>query len=104
MAIIKFIETRDSKLASIPIKEGQFICCYDSGDCFKDSQTTRQKISTDIIILDDGDDLPLAPIKNKLYLYNRNLYMYIPSINDWISLNNVGVNLADDDAFEPLGG
>lgn len=104
MAIVKFIDTQDSKLDLIPIKQGQFIFCYDSGNCFKDTHTTRQKIGADIIILDDGNELPLTPIKNKLYILNRNLYMYIPSVNDWISLTNVGLGLADDDSFEPLGG
>lgn len=104
MSIVKFIETQDSKLDSIPIKQGQFIFCYDSGNCFKDTHMTRQKIGADIIILNDGDELPLAPIKNKIYILNRNLYMYVPYVNDWISLNSAGLDLADDDVFEPLGG
>lgn len=105
MAVVKFVETQDSKLASIPIRQGQFIWCYDSGDCYRDTQTTRIRIGADIIILNDGDDLPLAPIKNKIYVHNRRyLYIYISSINDWVSLNNVGIDLADDDTFEPLGG
>ncbi|MCD7999044.1 MAG: hypothetical protein LUH21_17655 [Clostridiales bacterium] len=105
MAIVKFIETRDSRLESIPIKQGQFIWCYDSGDCFRDTQSARIKVGADIIILNDGDDLPLAPIKNKIYVHNhRYLYIYITSISDWVSLSNVGIDLADNDNFEPLGG
>lgn len=83
MAFLSLTEVSESKLKDVPITDGQLIFCRDTGSFYKDSATSRNPISSDFLVV---NDLPLAPLANKLYLLLPNtLYFYNNGV--WEELN-----------------
>lgn len=88
MANLSLCEILQSQLSQAPIVPGQLICCTDTGNFYRDLDSVRLPLGTDILFV---DTLPLAPLSNKIYLLKpNNLYLYE---DDWILLNQ---------KFEPI--
>lgn len=99
MALVSLIETSETHLPSIENIDGQLIFCKDTSNLFKDNGVTRQLMSSELVIC---DELPLAPISNKLYLVLPNsLYVYN---NEWLKINKTPIVLVDSYATLPFSG
>lgn len=82
MTYLSLTEVSQSKLKDIPVTDGQLIFCRDTGNFYKDDDTSRQHMSSDFIIC---TELPLAPLSNKLYLLLPNTLCFFNG--EWVELN-----------------
>lgn len=82
MNIVSFREINQSQLSSVPINVGCITVCIDSGRVYKDTETEHELLSEQILFV---NELPLAPLSNKFYYYNDNLYLYIN--DDYINIS-----------------
>lgn len=89
MANLSLCEIAQSQLSQTPIISGQLVCCTDTGNFYKDTQSNRISLSTDIIVV---NSLPLAPITNKIYLLIPDK-IYVYDGNDWNLLNEKPKNI-----------
>ena len=83
MRYLSLTEASQSQLSNIPIIDGQLIFCGDTGNFYKDDATTRNKMSSDLVVC---SELPLAPITNKLYLLLPNTLCFFNN-GEWVELN-----------------
>lgn len=82
MASLSLVEIKQSQLGATPIIAGQLVFVTDTGYIYKDDENTRVSIGKDVLIV---DELPLAPISNRIYLLKPNsLYIYDAG---WVCLN-----------------
>lgn len=100
MAFLSLTEVSESKLKDVPITDGQLIFCRDTGNFYKDSATSRNPISSDFLVV---NDLPLAPLVNKLYLLLPNTLCFYNN-GVWEELNESPVVTKDTKyAFPNIG-
>ena len=87
--IVKYIETIDSKLASIPINIGNIIYVKDTADTYFDSSDMRRIKLGDIIQIATEEDRRsiIAPLENKLYLVIDTSKMYLYHDSMWVAIN-----------------
>lgn len=86
MAKLSLFEVLDSQLSQVPEMDGQLIVVTNTGSIYRDvlinGSISRLLIGNDIIVV---DELPLAPISNKIYFLKPDrLYVYN---SGWIELN-----------------
>lgn len=89
MALFKSIRVSKNKIDDVPIKEGQYLVCYDSGDIYIDiSNIERVLVSAIDIIYCETEEARklLTPIANKIYIVKSTNTMYIYSDDTW---NNI---------------
>lgn len=89
MANLSLCEIVQSQLSQTPIISGQLVCCTDTGNFYRDTQSNRISLSADIIVV---NSLPLAPIANKIYLLIPDK-IYVYDGNDWNPLNEKPKNI-----------
>lgn len=94
MSNLSLCEITQSQLSRTPIIPGQFVCCLDTGNFYRDRDDTRVSLGADITFV---SSLPLAPIANKLYLLKPDkLYLYD---TDWIQLNEAPSTIVTSDSI-----
>ena len=74
MAKVSFIEITQSQLNELPFVDGRIVYCKDTENAYKDLENERKPISRDVIKV---DDLPIAPLADKLYIWGTEIYMYV---------------------------
>ena len=69
------IQTREEKLSGIAVVDGQIIVCVDSGFLYRDTESGRLRIGTELEIV---DELPEHPINRHFYYSRskRDLFFY----------------------------
>lgn len=106
MANLSLYEVKQAQLEHVPMVDGQLIVVSDTGSIYKDISTNgtinRILIGNDVIVV---DELPLAPISNKIYYLKPNkLYTYN---SGWIALNEapefiqVNADYLQNDSSQP---
>lgn len=98
MALLKPVETIQSLLSDIPIKEGQIIFCTDTNDIYMDNSQGERTHMTDIIKLkteDDRDSL-FVPLIGKIYLVEETNILYKYNGSDWETISiDISINISD---------
>lgn len=84
MAKLTLREINQSQLDTTPVVDGQLLICLDTGNMYRDTATGRVHTSSDIEIV---NDLPLAPLANKIYLLMPS-QLYICLGGEWVRLND----------------
>ena len=84
MSKLSLCEIQQSQLDKTPIVDGQLVCCLDTGSTYRDTDSGRVQISSDLEIV---SELPLAPLDGKLYYLKPN-DLYINLSGTWILLND----------------
>lgn len=91
MALIKFIETIESNLDTIPTSPGQLIFCSDTRDIYMDDSYFSRTPMTDIIKVPTELDREaiFVPLIGKIYLVEESNTLYTYNGLDWenITLN-----------------
>lgn len=88
MANLSLCEISQSQLSDTPVIPGQLVCCLDTGNFYRDTDSGRLSLSSDLIVT---ASLPLAPLTNKLYLLKPDqLYIYD---GQWYQLNDQPDNI-----------
>lgn len=101
MADLKLIRTIKSKVASIPIENGQVIFCIDTPDIYMDLNNTERKVYTEIQKLTSTERIELlAPIQG-FYFETDTYIIYYYTGTDWKQINN-SLSVSDWEALEKL--
>lgn len=96
MSNVSFREINKSQLSHTPILEGCITVCKDSGQIYRDTSTSHELLSEQILFV---DELPLAPLSNKFYFYENALYLYIN--DDWVNvIQNHVHEISDINGFQ----
>lgn len=94
MAYLSLCEISQSQLSSTPVKDGQLVCCLDTGNFYRDTASGRIVLGADVIFV---ESLPLAPLSNKIYLLKPNkLYIFD---SDWIQVNEIPETIITKDSI-----
>ena len=92
MTQLSLYEIEESQLNEVSLVDGQLIVCLDTGNMYRDTDTERIPIGSDIITC---SSLPLAPISNKMYLVGTKLYIWNGANWLWInkqSISSISIN------------
>lgn len=104
MALLRPIETIQSRLSEIPIKTGQIIFCTDTNDIYMDNSDNDRTHMTDIIRLKtekDREDL-FVPLIGKMYLVEETNILYKYNGTDWETISiDIAIN-TDSIAYNQL--
>src|SRR5574344_360289 len=95
MALFKSVRVSKNKIDDVPIKEGQYLVCYDSGDIYIDiSNVERVLVSAiDILYCETEEERKLTtPIEKKIYIVKSTNTMYIYTDGAWSNISGT-INL-----------
>ena len=99
MSNLSLREIAQSQLDSTPVIDGQLIVCLDTGNAYRDTATAHVKIGSDLEVV---NDLPLAPLAEKIYyLKPDKLYVFLGG--NWTLLNDKTIDLDESIAKLPVG-
>lgn len=99
MSNLSLREIAQSQLDSTPVIDGQLIVCLDTGNAYRDTATAHVKIGSDLEVV---NDLPLAPLAEKIYyLKPDKLYVFLGG--NWTLLNDKTIDLDEAIAKLPAG-
>lgn len=98
MALLRPIETIESRLSDIPIQSGQLIFCTDTNDIYMDNSEHDRVHMTDIIKLKTEDDRRsiFVPLIGKIYLVEESNILYTHNGMDWETISmDICVDIED---------
>lgn len=104
MALLRPIETIESRLSEIPIKIGQIIFCTDTNDIYMDNSENERTHMTDIIKLKTENDREslFVPLIGKIYLVEETNILYKYNGLDWETISiDISINM-DSISYENL--
>lgn len=89
MALLRPIETIESRLSDIPIKSGQLIFCTDTNDIYMDNSENDRIHMTDIIKLKTEADRGsiIVPLIGKIYLVEDSNILYKYNGLEWETIS-----------------
>ena len=96
MALLRHIETIQSRLSEIPVKAGQIIFCTDTNDIFMDNSENDRTHMTDIIKLKTEKDREslFVPLVGKIYLVEETNVLYKYNGVDWETISiDISINI-----------
>lgn len=96
MALLRPIETIESRLSKIAIKQGQLIFCTDTNNIYLDNCDNCRVRMADIIKLDNESDREdiIAPLIGKIYLVEETNKFYKYNGSDWETISvDISINV-----------
>ena len=96
MALLRPIETIESRLSEIAIKPGQLIFCIDTNNIYIDNYDNHRVHMTDIIKLkkETDRDSIIAPLIGKIYLVEETNKLYKYNGLDWETISiDISINI-----------